>query len=59
MKKAITVNTTLVEAHCKPRNDDDEHKGDADGAWRGFPVKKEVRKDGTEIISLRMALYGY
>jgi len=59
VKSAIAVDATLVEAHSKPRKDDDDHKGDLDGAWRGFPVKKQVDEDGKEIISRRTALYGY
>jgi IS5 family transposase len=59
VKKAIAVDATLVEAHSKPKKDDDKRRGDPDGAWRGFPVKKNIDDEGKEIISRRMALYGY
>jgi len=57
IKKAIAVDATLVEAHSKPKKV--SGGGDPDGSWRGFPVKKVVDDRGNEIISRRMALYGY
>jgi IS5 family transposase len=62
--RSIAVDATLVEAHSKPtKNDDDEEGGssggDPDASWRGFPVKKQVDGEGNEVISRRMALYGY
>jgi hypothetical protein len=61
--RAIAVDATLVEAHSKPPKNDDEEDGgsggDLDASWRGFSVKKRVNEDGSEVISRRMALYGY
>ena len=59
VKKAIAVDATLVEAHSKPKKDDEQRPGDRDGAWRGFPLKTNIDDEGKEIISRRMALFGY
>lgn len=59
--EAISVDATLVEAHSKPkrRDDGESEGGDSDGSWRGFPVKKSEDDQGNEVISRRMALFGY
>ena len=57
--KAVAVDATLVEAHSKPSKKDQGKSGDSDASWRGFPVKKTIDKNGKEVISRRMALYGY
>jgi IS5 family transposase len=58
---AVSVNATLVEAHTKPQKDDDDEPegGDPDASWRGFPVKTKLDERGKEVLSRRMALYGY
>ena len=52
-----------MEAHSKPTKNDDDAEGgsggDPDASWRGFPVKKQLDGEGNEVISRRMALYGY
>jgi len=57
IKKAISVDATLVEAHSKPTGKDSE--GDEDASWRGFPSKKIKDEKGNEQIARRPALYGY
>lgn len=58
---AISVDATLVEARSKPKRDRDGNSkgGDSNGSWRGFPVKKSEDKNGNEVVSRRMALFGY
>jgi len=56
--KAVALDATLVEAHSKPKSQSGGG-GDPDASWRGFPVKKKLEEEGNEVLSRRMALYGY
>jgi IS5 family transposase len=58
VQKALAVDATLVEAHSKPKSESGGG-GDTDASWRGFPVKKKLDEEGNQIVSRRMALYGY
>lgn len=57
IKKAITVDATLVSAHSKPCGN--KQFFDNDGAWRGFPAKQIETEDGEKIVARRPALFGY
>lgn len=56
--RALAVDVTLVEAHAKPKSESGGG-GDTEASWQGFPVKKKVDEQGNEVLSRRMALYGY
>jgi IS5 family transposase len=58
VQKVLAVDATLVEAHSKPKSEQGGG-GDAEASYRGFPVKKKLDEEGKEVLSRRLALYGY
>lgn len=57
IKKAVSVDATLVCAHSKPCGT--KPSCDPDASWRGFPAKQIEDNDGNKVLARRPALFGY